>query len=89
MWSSVESKLVVLRDVYVRRGRLAAEENQMPFVIEWPEDDRYPQRWWHRVAGWMKSQSYATCFVDRLSADAERKRAMLDGQSTRVIEVRK
>lgn len=58
----------------------------MPFVIEWPEDDRYPRRWWHRVAGWMLSQKYAARFPDRSSADAARKQALLDPMSTRIVE---
>ena len=58
------------------------------FVIEWPEDDRYPQRWWHRAAGWIKDRKWATCFPDRLSADWERRDAKLAPQSTRITEAK-
>lgn len=38
-------------------------KRQIAWLIEWPEDDNVPVRWWHCKDGWVRDANKATWFV--------------------------
>jgi hypothetical protein len=40
------------------------------WLIEWPEDDNVPVRWWNPAAGWMRDASKAVHFVRKRDAES-------------------
>lgn len=40
-----------------------AEQGQTAWLVEWPEDDNVPVRWWNPATGWMRDANKALWFV--------------------------
>lgn len=40
------------------------------WLIEWPENDNEPVRWWNPVSGWMRDANKATHFVRKQDAES-------------------
>jgi hypothetical protein len=40
------------------------------WLIEWPEDDNMPVRWWHPINGWMRDANFALQFSRKADAVA-------------------
>lgn len=47
-----------------------AEMGQVAWLIEWPEDDNVPVRWWNPVTGWMRDANKAAHFCREQDAAA-------------------
>jgi hypothetical protein len=45
-----------------------AEQHQTAWLIEWPEDDNLPVRWWNPNRGWMCDADKALWFVRETDA---------------------
>ena len=47
-----------------------ADTDEQAWLVEWPEDDNMPTRWWHPVTGWMRNASKALRLARKVDADA-------------------
>ena len=56
-----------------------AAKDIIVWLIEWPEDDNMPVRWWHPVGGWMRDAYKACWFVRKEDAEAFQKHQRLSG----------
>lgn len=82
----VADRLDKINDDQVRRSRAREKEletqvsrlsqptrdrpEDFVWLIEWPEDDTVPVRWWHPVSGWMRDANKAARFSRREDAQA-------------------
>lgn len=44
-------------------------ERTISWLIEWPEDDNNPVRWWNPAHGWMRDANKALHFARQTDAD--------------------
>ena len=47
-----------------------SRKDQLAWLIEWPEDDNVPVRWWHCKDGWMRDANKATWFCRQSDAQS-------------------
>jgi len=53
------------------QGSSAALRAQETFwLVEWPDDDNMPIRWWHPVIGWVRDANKALRLFRKADADA-------------------
>jgi len=60
--------LVLDGDKVVGIGSAPAQET-LVWLIEWPEDDNVPVRWWNPAYGWMRDANKAIHFARKTDAD--------------------
>jgi len=50
--------------------RRVEEEREAHWLVEWPEDDNMPVRWWHPITGWMRDANKALRLSRKEDAEA-------------------
>ena len=48
--------------------RMENQMSELAWLIEWPEDDNIPTRWWNPSTGWMRDANKATWFCRKEDA---------------------
>jgi hypothetical protein len=68
---NAEDRMIAARAILSLMGEATVSApEQIAWLIEWPEDDSVPVRWWNPKTGWMRDANKAAWFSRQADADA-------------------